>query len=69
MDREEALNTLAAPYARALRLAAAGRTHVEIADDLGIEPAAVAALLDIGARKLARVMGGDAPVPPEDAPT
>lgn len=69
MDRDEALDTLAAPYARALRLADAGRTHVEIGDDLGIEPAAVAALLDIGARKLARAMGRDPPASPDDAPT
>lgn len=66
MDRDEALDSLAAPYARALRLADAGGTHDEIAADLGIEVASVAALLDIGAGKLARAMADDGPTPPAD---
>ncbi|HEY8524592.1 MAG TPA: hypothetical protein VIL48_06495 [Acidimicrobiales bacterium] len=66
MDRERALDSLAPPYARALRLAAAGATHDEIADDLGIEVAAVAALLEIGARKLARALADPALAPDGD---
>lgn len=58
MDRERALDSLAPVYARALRLAADGWADHAIADDLGIDPAAVAGLLQIGSEKLARAMGG-----------
>jgi DNA-directed RNA polymerase specialized sigma24 family protein len=60
VDREEALDRLAGLYARALRLADAGWSEPDIARDLGIEPAAVRPLLEIGARKLARLMADDA---------
>ncbi len=61
MERDEALDTLAAPYTRALRMADAGREHAEIAAELAIDIAAVAPLLAIGERKLARAMGVDDP--------
>ena len=62
MDRERALDSLAPVYARALRLAADGWADDVIAADLGIDPAAVAGLLQIGAEKLARAMAeGDPP--------
>lgn len=60
MDRERALDSLAPVYARALRLAADGWADHAIADDLGIDPAAVGGLLQIGSEKLARAMGADA---------
>lgn len=66
MDREQALDSLAAPYARALRLADAGGTHDEIAADLGIDVAAVAPLIEIGARKLDRAMADAGPAPTPD---
>lgn len=56
MDRERALDSLAPVYARALRLAAGGWAHPAIADDLGIDPDAVAGLLQIGTEKLARAL-------------
>lgn len=59
MDRESALDSLAPVYARALRLASDGSDDEAIADDLGIDPAAVAGLLQIGAEKLGRAMGVD----------
>src|SRR5690606_22412109 len=65
VDRERALDQLPPGYARALRLADAGRPVADIAADLGIDPDAVTALLEIGAEKLAKVMAQD---PPQDDP-
>lgn len=59
MDRESALDSLAPFYARALRLAADGWADDAIGADLGIDPAAIAGLLQIGADKLARAMAED----------
>lgn len=56
MDRERALDRLPPVYARALRLADDGSSVAVIAADLGIDPAAVTSLLEIGAEKLAKVM-------------
>ena len=64
MDRERALDRLAGAYARALRLASDGWTAEAIADDLGIDPAAVGSLLEIGAEKLARIMADGEPPDP-----
>jgi DNA-directed RNA polymerase specialized sigma24 family protein len=61
VDRERALERLAGPYARALRLAEEGRSSADIAADLGIDPAAVDSLLEIGAGNLARLMADDDP--------
>lgn len=65
MDRDEALDRLADRYACALRLADHGHAHPEIAAELGIDEAAVPALLEIGKAKLTHLMakpvgeGGD----------
>jgi DNA-directed RNA polymerase specialized sigma24 family protein len=56
VDRDRALDQLSGSYARALRLAEAGRSPAQIAAELGIDEAAVAPLLHIGSRKLKRVM-------------
>jgi DNA-directed RNA polymerase specialized sigma24 family protein len=64
VDRERALERLAGTYARALRLADDGLSPADIADDLGIDPAAVDSLLEIGAGKLARLMADADPPPP-----
>jgi hypothetical protein len=63
VDRERALDSLASVYARALRLAADGWADDAIGADLGIDPAAVAGLLQIGAEKLVRAMADDDPPP------
>lgn len=64
MDRERALDRLAGAYAQALRLADGGWPSSAIADDLGIDLAAVDSLLQIGAEKLARMMAeGETPAP------
>lgn len=64
MDRERALDRLPPGYARALRLADDGWPVSAIATDLGLDPAAVTSLLEIGAVKLARLMAEE--VPPDD---
>lgn len=61
MDRERALDRLPPGYARALRLADDGWSVPAIAADLGIDPAAVTALLEIGAEKLAKLMADEPP--------
>lgn len=48
-------------YARALRLAEQGSSESDIAAELGIDTAAVASLLEIGAGKLARAMAEEHP--------
>lgn len=59
MKREAALNRLSDAYARALRLADAGSSDLEIARGLGIDVASVRPLLAIGREKLARLMTED----------
>lgn len=59
MDRDRALSRLAGAYGRALRLAEDGRDEAGIADELGIDVAAVRTLLHIGAEKLRHLMAED----------
>lgn len=53
MEREEALRLLPLAHATALRLRDAGATDAVIATALGIEPEAVAPLLQVAETKLA----------------
>ena len=55
MDRSEAITQLPVSYQRALHLVAVGRTEDEIAGSLGIERAAVRALVGLAEAKLARL--------------
>lgn len=56
MDRDQALTALPVPYARALRLRAAGLDHAGLADHLGVPLEAVGPLLGIAEAKLARLL-------------
>lgn len=56
MDRDRALSRLAGVYGRALRLADDGRDEAGIADELGIDAAAVRAVLRIGTEKLRHLL-------------
>lgn len=55
MDREIALDALPLAYAKALRLHAAGRGDLAIAQALDIEPEGVPTLLKVAAAKLASI--------------
>ena len=56
MERADAASELPIAYQRALELAAEGRSPVEIADELGVEPEAVPALLTLAEAKLDRLL-------------
>lgn len=63
MSPEDEIGKLPLAYAVALRLDAAGASNDVIADALGIEPDAVAGVLDVARRKLQERLdrGGTAP--------
>jgi hypothetical protein len=67
VDRERALSHLAGVYGRALRLAEDGRDEPGIAHELGVDVAAVRALLRIGAEKLRHLLAQEDTPPPEPA--
>ena len=56
MDRATALTRLPEPYAAALRLHDRGLDDDQIADQLGIDPAGIPALVRLADAKLARVL-------------
>jgi DNA-directed RNA polymerase specialized sigma24 family protein len=56
MHRDRAVDELPETYACALRLREAGMDDVAIADRLGLEPAAVGPLLQIGTAKLDAIL-------------
>jgi DNA-directed RNA polymerase specialized sigma24 family protein len=58
VERSDALAALPLAYRAALELRDAGAALADIAADLGIELAALDALLAIGEQKLARLLGG-----------
>lgn len=63
--REAALERIPTAYARALRLRDGGSDQLDIAEQLGVEPEAVPALLTIAEAKLAGVIMDARPGPPE----
>lgn len=56
MDRQAALARLPDRYRELLTLLDAGRTSDEISDALGLDEAAIPALVEVGRAKLAGVM-------------
>jgi hypothetical protein len=70
VDRERALSQLAGVYGRALRLADDGRDEPAIAAELGVDVAAVPALLRIGGEKLHHLLAaGDDAADADDGAT
>ncbi len=62
MDLAAAMNELPEVHAAALRMHQAGNDEAEIAETLGVEPEAVAPLLQVAEAKLASLLA--APDPP-----
>lgn len=59
MDESSALSALPAPYAAALRLRDRGGRAGDIAAATGVPEDAVAALLEVGQRKLSELLAGE----------
>lgn len=69
MRQGEALSRLPVTYRQVLLLLADGSSHDAIAEQIGVEPHAVPALISLAEAKLARLMDdGPADVPNEGRP-